>query len=319
MHIKFLSFLFKFLIICNFTILSINAFSQGSDDTLKKQKYQELSIEIENLEFKAQYSGDDETIRSRLKLPPKLPPYDQWASKYIIATEPTKEEVKIEVSPPKETEVSTSPPQSITPTITVQEVPATAVSIQYNFRYVIFGALPTILLILNFILYRFKPKFRSFLIAPPFGLGEGKNEEKSESELSTRSKRLLIEFGLLFVTIIIYFSPFILTDIITKPDQFDLFTTCSFLYLTGYLFFVIGKLFAGYTTKCPKCSSTFARSLLSKYDEPKSTYRKKINSTNANRYEYREVGLTHFEWSCTVCSHQWHTAKKYDKITSEQY
>ena len=308
-----LSKLFFIFIIC---LMNITAFSQVNDDSIKKQKYQELSIEIENLETKAQYSGDDETIRSRLKLPPKLPPYDQWASQYIITTVPIKEEVKTEIPAPKETELSTTSSQSISPKISPQEIPAKAIPLQYDLRFVVFGTFPTIFLLLNFFLYRTKPKLRSFLIAPPFGLGENRNEDISESELSTRSKRLLIEFSLFAITFIVYFSPFIFNDIIADPEQFELISTCTVLYLSGYLIFVIGKLYAGYATKCPKCNTTFARRLLSQHFEPKSTYRKNVGTPTNPRYESREVGLSHFDWSCTVCSHQWHIAEKYDRPTS---
>lgn len=302
-------------------IFSINCIAQSSDDSASRQKYQELTQEIEKLEVQAKYSGDDQTIRDRFKLPAKLPPYDQWVQKNNLTTEQPKEELKAEIAvpevvlPPK---VEPSPQVEIT--AVSQEVDRRDSSIgQFKFRYALFSILPGILLLLNFIFYRKNTKLRPFLISPPFGLGESSTEERSETDSNTRTKRLLIEFGLLTITIAIFCVPFLLKDefIINPIEITEVLLRCLAVYFSGHLLFIAAKFYAGYATKCPKCNSTFARKHLSSYDEPKSTYNHKISSNSQT--DHHEVGLTHHEWTCTVCSNQWHTAAKYDRIVNRTH
>jgi LysM repeat protein len=55
---------------------------QGSGDATAKQKeYSRAQAQMDRLEKAAQYTGDDEIVRSRMGLPPKLPAVDQWDGK----------------------------------------------------------------------------------------------------------------------------------------------------------------------------------------------------------------------------------------------
>src|SRR5688572_18061484 len=61
--------------------LAMAAFAQQppADGAAEKQKrYSEALIQQTEMESKAQYTGDDEAIRRRLDLPPKLPPFERW-------------------------------------------------------------------------------------------------------------------------------------------------------------------------------------------------------------------------------------------------
>ena len=46
------------------------------------QQYQEEKKRIELLEQHERYTGDDPIVRRRLNLPPKLPSFEEYASKY---------------------------------------------------------------------------------------------------------------------------------------------------------------------------------------------------------------------------------------------
>jgi hypothetical protein len=310
---------FKLFLFCLF--FSINCIAQSSDDTAKRQKYEQLTQEIVNLEMQAQYSGDDQTIRDRLKLPAKLPPFDQWVIKNNFTDVLPKEELKVEsvapevVLPSKIVQSS----QVETPTLSQVVESKSSLIVHSNSRYALFLFLPSILLLLNFIFYRKNPKLRPFLIAPPFGLGESSSEAISETNSNTKTKRLLIEFFLLTTSIAIFCVPFLLSNefIINPTEISELLLRSLAVYFFGHFIFIAGKLYAGYATKCPKCNSTFARKHLSSYDEPKSTYNHKISPTSQT--DHHEVGLTHHEWTCTVCSNQWHSADKYDRIVNRTH
>lgn len=310
----------KKIIIIVGLFFSFNCIAQSNDDSAIRQKYEQLNQEVEKAEEQAQYSGDDQTIRDRLKLPAKLPPFDQWIIKNNLTIELPKEKFKDEtVSAEVGLSSKIEPTSQLETPVVSQGVDKKSRStVQSDSRYTLFF-LPFILLFLNFIFYRKKPKFRSFLIAPPFGLGEKSTEERNETDSNTRTKRLLIEFGLLTITIAIFCVPFLLKDefIINPIEISEVLLRCLAVYFSGHLLFITGKLYAGYTTKCPKCNSTFARKHLSSYDEPKSTYNHKISSNSQT--DHHEVGLTHHEWTCTVCSNQWHTAAKYDRIVNRTH
>ena len=51
------------------------------EEAADPQKYADAQQMMANLEKAAQYTGDDEIVRSRMGLPPKLPPIEQWDGK----------------------------------------------------------------------------------------------------------------------------------------------------------------------------------------------------------------------------------------------
>ena len=62
-----------FLAITFFTL----SVAHSQTDEVKRNLYEQEKIRIEKLEKDAQYSGDDEFVRKRMNLPPKLPSFEQ--------------------------------------------------------------------------------------------------------------------------------------------------------------------------------------------------------------------------------------------------
>ena len=73
------------LILLTINVFFTTSFAVTAEDTEKI--YQAEKNRIEELENKAQYHGDDEQVRTRLNLPSKLPPYEEWVRSNIDSLE----------------------------------------------------------------------------------------------------------------------------------------------------------------------------------------------------------------------------------------
>jgi len=282
----------------------------GQNDDERKLRYGQEKSRIEELENKAQYHGDDEVIRKRLDLPPKILPFELWEPQAIKREEITQEKI-IDKTETKEEEVIEVKKVNDVQSKEIREPFSMGILLIYILT-------PIIFLSLNFILYR-KKVLRRFLITPPFGIGGGNVTVEDEINEATKSKRMMIESGMFLGTCFVIFLPlmFGLNKVGTsKVGVFEEFIATVVFYFIGHILNVIGEIYAAYATRCPSCKNSYARKLINKYDEPKSTYKRDVTKGET---EHREVGVTHSNWSCTVCAHDWRTAKSYDKIIKSTY
>ena len=300
--------------------ISFSIFSQPNDVDIKRQIYEKTQKEIEDLEAKAQYSGNDEIVRKRNNLPPKLPSFEEWVKS---TTTNETNSVNKEVQSP---ELPAS--QEIVQKI---ELPAEQVvksdinSNENKPTYVPTGTESAIgygvgilLYILSFLLYVKKPKLRKISISTPFDIG-CKNE-LSEAEQAVKGKKQWIEFGLLLLSIIIFLYT-LGSGLESDTGILNALSSSLLAFLASISIVVVGRFLAGWATSCPKCKSTFARKCTNSYSEPKGTYEKVSNGTSGSRnvhfVKVMETGVNHADYLCTVCSHEWHTATQYTKQLSE--
>ncbi len=59
-------------------LVNIESMSKGVNEAKTQADYARAQQQMDRLEKAAQYTGDDEIVRGRMGLPPKLPPFDQW-------------------------------------------------------------------------------------------------------------------------------------------------------------------------------------------------------------------------------------------------
>lgn len=59
-------------------LVSIESMSKDVTEAKTQADYTRAQQQMDRLEKAAQYTGDDEIVRGRMGLPPKLPPFDQW-------------------------------------------------------------------------------------------------------------------------------------------------------------------------------------------------------------------------------------------------
>jgi len=300
-------------IACSF--LLSNAFSQSLDD--KRNEYEVEKTKIEELEKKAQYSGDDEIVRARSNLPPKLPKFEDWIkSKNFDQTSPITKEAPIteSIAPKNSEQKNDTPPFKDEKKIEANSVESNQSSIFKNIPTLIGYGVGSFLYILSFLIYVQVPRLRKFSISTPFDLG-CKNE-LSESEQSVKTKKVWIEFGLLLLSIIIYSMIF---D--SSLTALHAFITSLQAFLVSFLIVIVGRFLAGWATKCPKCKSTFASKCTNSHREPKGSYEKVNNGSSGGRpvefVKVMETGVDHADYLCTVCGHVWHKASQYTRQISE--
>lgn len=317
-----LKYFIVFLILIANTFLANKTFSQEAvkSDSEKRVIYDQEQKNIEAVENEQQYHGDDEIIRNRLNLPPKLKEYSLWVKDFdALASKPdVKAEVKDEA--PIQKEQSVIP--SVSPDVYKQDSNVggnddgkSLLTYDSSLVRLIGFIFLTGLYVLNFVAFRIFKNLRPFLIPIPFtSSAEGQKEE-------TNGQKNIIELGLLAASIFISAGlVYVMGNNQNNPMTIlEMISTVCFLYFTVHIGFLAARLFFAYTTRCPKCKTTFARKVLNTYNEPKSNYTKIIKSTNSSRPEYHEVGLRHSDCVCTVCSYEWHIAKSYDRITGTQY
>ena len=294
--------------------ISFSVFSQPIDVDIKRQIYEKTQKEIEDLEAKAQYSGDDEFVRKRNNLPPKLPSFEEWVKSTTTneTNSATKEVQSPELPASQETVQKIEPPaeQVVKSDINSNENKPTYVST--GTKSAIGYGVGILLYILSFLLYVKKPKLRKFSISTPFDIG-CKNE-LTEAEQSVKWKKQWIEFGLLLLSIIIFLF-FTLDSGQFSTGILNSLSSSLLAFLASLSVVVIGRFLAGWATSCSKCESTFARKCTNSYKEPKGTYEKVTNGVSGSRnvefVQVMETGVKHADYLCTVCSHEWHEATQY--------
>jgi hypothetical protein len=340
-----------YLIIFCFSLLLPSAFSQPMDE--KRNQYQFEKIKIEELEKKAQYSGDDEIIRARSNLPPKLPSFEDWLKlkednqnsnknldKVIIIEKPEILESN-NTSQVKEISASGTPVNESIPAVKNASKPANLETSQScriitddkgnsrqsckldSIEKTISIGLISIFLILNFILYAHNKKIRFLTISTPFDVFA--KESSGELGVQNNYKKYIIEFSLLILFVGLYAGatsekstgPGGLTaDAGYSPFTLNCILILSFLYFS----YLILRFIFGFSSRCPKCKLQFASRTLSSHDEPKSTYEKRRTMTNgAVKIDVWETGITIKEQICFSCSHAWTTTKSYKKCIHKSY
>ena len=183
---------------------------------------------------------------------------------------------------------------------------------------IIFYALGALFWLASFFAYIKFPKYRFASISTPFDLGAA--FDSTEAGDAVKSKRRWIEFGLLSLSLIVYFW----TASLKTAEGSGIVNTVldsAVAFLYAYLIFVLGRFTAGFMTRCPSCKNTFASKCTNSYTEPKSTFEKVSNGVSGSRnvqfVKVMETGIKHADYVCTVCAHQWHEATQYTKQLSE--
>lgn len=157
----------------------------------------------------------------------------------------------------------------------------------------------------SFFIYVTAPPLRRFTISTPFDIGC--ENGLSESEQAVKWKKQWSEFGLLLVSVSWYYC---------CHDQdsagiLNAFIAAFLTFFWAWLIVVVGRLLAGWRTKCPKCNNVFARKCVSKHKEPTGT--RHVSSQAYNNPGYTvEYGVKHFDYLCAVCSHEWRVTKRYE-------
>ena len=294
---------------------SFTTYAQVDQSLTEKRKiYEELVQSIQDQEAKAQYSGDDPIIRDRLKLPPKPTSFEEWVSQSkSIDSKNSKniEGILKNESDSKSLEQISKPQEQISkPQEQMQLVIGNEVEIQYpltkNETYAA-GAVFLSLLLMNFLLYATTPSIRKLTIAPPFDLGV--RGSKSDAENIVKVKRYLIEILLLSIGIFIYVSV-ISRKNFKSENIIQVLQDSALLFFIIYILYLSARFAFGFSTKCPKCKTPFASSKLNEYNEPKATYQKHYGNGKSCTFE---TGVTHRDYICKVCSHEWKKNQQYQK------
>ena len=170
--------------------MSITVNSQSLDD--KRDSYDKEKTRIEKLEKEVEYSGDDEFIRQRNNLPPKLPPFEEWVEK----NSPRNIETKQDPSNFQQQDINKNNDTSS------KKQGETATFSKTTFEISILLLIGSIFLALNFAGSIFLPKYRYLFIGVPFDIGV--KEVKNDAQISVKGKRTRIEFFLLVLVFVIY-------------------------------------------------------------------------------------------------------------------
>ena len=224
------------------------------------------------------------------------------------ATEPTlKDDVKVETIQPAQSAENNDK-------IKIPTYPKT------TYEILAFISVGVLFLILNFVGSGLRPKLRYLFIGIPFDLGV--KEEKTDAQRSVKSKRNIIELFLLLIVIGIFYY---FATVEKRQTEENLLSELGFgaaLTAVCYIFYIVIRVFWGLASKCPQCKNMFAVSSTS-YDEPKTTFNEKSRGnsgkTQGHYVSVMESGLRHSDHSCSVCGHDWHTAKNYKKQLSRYF
>jgi hypothetical protein len=172
-----------------------------------------------------------------------------------------------------------------------------------------------VFLLSNFIAYNLLPKFRNFLIATPFDIGA--KGEKSDAEHAVKNSRYFAELALLALICSAYVMAFFYGAFYVGQGIVATIKTALIICLSCYGFYIVARYIYGYTTRCPKCSTMFARGLVNSSTEPNGTYEKRNKQGNGYLVTIIERGIIRSDWSCAVCVHEWQTTRTYEKSISE--
>lgn len=293
-------------------MMSITVNSQSLND--KRDSYDKEKARIEKLEKEVEYSGDDEFIRQRNNLPPKLPPFEEWVENNSPKNIETKQDLsnfpQQENNNNKTNNDNSSKKQGETATFS-----------KTTFEISILLLIGSIFLALNFAGSIFLPKYRYLFISVPFDIGV--KEVKNGAQISVKGKRTRIEFFLLVLVFAIYLFVAISDKMQQEEDLMSALSEGLVTALFGYLGYVTIRIIWGLKSKCPKCKNMFASNCINSYDEPSGTFQKKTlsgkgyNGGRLETYNYTvatiEKGTTHKDFICAVCSHEWHTRSSYQK------
>jgi hypothetical protein len=298
--------IFASLLICSLFIFSV---AHSQTDEVKRNLYEQEKIRIEKLENDAQYKGDDELVRKRMNLPPKLPSFEQW----VVQAEPPK------VDTPKE--VETNAQQQEVQKIIVEETKSisnseksTNAPISPSYYFAVF-IIPVLYLVLNFIFYNKNNTTKKLLIRPPFGIGN-KIADDDISGAATKNTRMLVEFAALCVWGFIAFLP-LFAGVRTQDSILETILGSGLLTLCGHLVYLPALMGMAYATRCPKCKVSYARKTVNTFKEPSQNYRtSKTNSAGQTFFTDHETGVNHTDYICQVCSHEWRISKSYHSTST---
>jgi hypothetical protein len=290
-----------------------------SEEFNKKQLYEQEQRRIEQLENAAQYSGDDKLIRDRLNLPPKLPSLELWnpdvEKKENFSSNSKDSSTKLDTSNLEKTASSQdttsngnenknkdSSSNSQGQNSELSKYPKT------NIEKYISLAIYSLLVLLNFAIYLWKPALRKFMFATPFDIGV----KKDPSDTTQKWKRYMLELTLLIGVSFFLLSQAVGELKITENVDYtnDILINLK-TFFSAYIFYLLVRFIIGYRSKCPKCKTPFAAKTVNSYEEPKSTYVGRGGGGVA-RYNW-ENGLKHQEYLCTCCGHEWKKVKSYKK------
>jgi hypothetical protein len=311
--------LLQSLLIIATSLLICVVHAQSDDNNENKRKiYDQLVQSIQALEEKAQYSGDDPIIRERLGLPPKLHSFEDWVTQAEQLVK--KESASAALEQHKNISENTQPIQTeIKENLQITDrqiaVKTPAFPFSQNETYAV-GMVYLILLLVNFIFYSTLPSMRKITIAPPFDIGV--KGDKTEAENKVKVKRYTVEFSLLVISIFVLYFIFSTGKSSENEDMILAGKLSVINFSLVYVCYLIARFIFGFSSKCPKCKTPFAAKLLSEYDEPKSTFQKKVNDTMRDMDVY-EVGIHISEFSCRSCNHSWKKNKNYKKIIDKAY
>ena len=288
-----------FLAITFFTLSVANS----QTDEVKRNLYEQEKIKIEKLEKDAQYTGDDELIRKRMNLPPKLPSFEQW----VVQSEPPKVDI------PKE--VETNAQQQEVQKIIVEEdtksnanddktskLPSTPFT---PFSYFVYSIIPVLYLILNFIFYSKNKITKKILLRPPFSIGN-KTAVDDVAGTATKNNRMMYEFGALCAWGFVAFLPFFAGGMQTN-STIEIVLESGLLTVGGHLLYIPALMGLAYMSKCPKCNEYYARKVVNSFEEVDQVYR----TGTGNSIWQHKVGNNHSDCICLVCSHQWRESKSF--------
>ena len=319
-----------FLLIAIF--ISFNTISQDHDESKLREKYEQLQKQIYELEENAKYHGDDEIVRKRNDLPPKLPKFEEWIKSQVENKSSVDEKVEIKKNTEPTNEQSTITTNKAsstlsTPQPTTDKVGANVSSIietchavidkKGNTRQIcsldyiektIEYSLLVIFIILNFIIYSNLKKYRFLVMSTPFDIFVKK--EADDTKTVTNFKKYLIEFVLLIAFIIVYYAS-TNNKSIQEINYISFFIDCLRVLLICYFVYILLRFIIGFRSRCPSCKLQFASRLTSSHDEPRTTYEKRQSS---GYIQNRERGITTKEYQCFNCYHEWIVKGTYDKL-----
>jgi uncharacterized protein len=263
--------------------------------------------------IESQYSARISTLRNQIAQPAAIPTEASASSGESNANLDTKS-VEAEAQNPAASSAS-SEVTSIKKEETSQPRPEPTM-LEIGLGY----GIGVLILLGCFVVYNKFPKLRFLTIATPFDIGA--KFDKTEAYEAVKKSRQWSEFWIFLVTVILYF--FIISGTFTGSSSIPEAIFNPFIaFIIPYVIYIIWHGIKGYSSRCPKCKNSYAKSLVNSYKEPRSTYEKRQSSTTQGDHSYRlivmEVGVNHSDYTCTVCGHDWHVASSYEKQVSNEW
>ena len=337
----------KYFLLILFLSISINIFAQDNEESRLREKYEQLQKQIYDLEENAKYHGDDEIIRKRNDLPPKLPKFEEWLKSQVENKSLSDSKEDKSLSDNKEinnknaepivnqntvitNQSNSAPPLPSTPpnninanTNLIVETCHTVIDKKGNARQIcsldlieksIEISLLLIFVVLNFTLYSNLKNFRFLVISTPFDLFARTKNDNSQTDKNY--KKYLIEFILLLLFLFAYY---ILTNSKSIPDiNYPFYALdCLIVLIISYFLYILLRFIFGFTSQCPSCRLQFASRLQNSHDEPRTTYQKRSGyrySTGEYRMDNWESGVRVKDYHCFSCGYEWTKRSTYKKI-----